>query len=352
MQIHSNYPLQLLNSFGFAAFAQEFVSVKTNSELFDAISYANSKKLPWQIIGGGSNIVLRSNLPGLTIQMQILGKKLVRETESQFVIDVGAGENWHDFVAWTLENNYLGLENLALIPGTVGAAPIQNIGAYGQEVEAFIDSVEVVDTALMKPTSDQESVSVVLSNVDCQFTYRDSIFKSNPSRFVVTQVRFAIPKKWLANIQYAELSKQFFDNPSPSAKDIFLAVCQIRKNKLPDPNLLGNAGSFFHNPVVSSSQFEVLKGRFPDIIANATITPQGKKYYKLAAGWLIDQCGFKGVRLGQIGVYDRQALVLVNHGGASASDLLELASQIKEKVHTVYGVDLVQEPITMPARSD
>ena len=217
------------------------------------------------------------------------------------IIDVGAGENWHDFVAWSLENNYLGLENLALIPGTVGAAPIQNIGAYGQEVEAFIDSVEVIDTALMKPTSDQESVSVVLSNVDCQFTYRDSIFKSNPSRFVVTQVRFTIPKKWLANIQYAELSKQFFDNPSPSAKDIFLAVCQIRKNKLPDPNLLGNAGSFFHNPVVSSSQFEVLKGRFPDIIANATITPQGKKYYKLAAGWLIDQCGFKGVRLGQIG---------------------------------------------------
>ena len=259
MQIHSNYPLQLLNSFGFAAFAQEFVSVKTNSELFDAISYANSKKLPWQIIGGGSNIVLRSNLPGLTIQIQILGKKLVRETESQFVIDVGAGENWHDFVAWSLENNYLGLENLALIPGTVGAAPIQNIGAYGVEIKDTFYQLEALEIATGKIK--------IFTNKECAFGYRNSVFKNKlKGKYIIINVTFKLTKSsHNFNISYGDIKNHLKDIKHPTLQHIADAVISIRKSKLPDPKEIGNSGSFFKNPVIFATQFKKLQEKYPSI---------------------------------------------------------------------------------------
>lgn len=342
MKIHSNFSLQKLNSFGFLSHAQYFVSVGNNDELVQAIKYANQHQLNWQILGGGSNVVLPQVVKGLTIQIAIMGKSLVSQTATHFYIDCGAGESWHDFVAWTLAQNYPGLENLALIPGTCGAAPIQNIGAYGAELSSLIDSVEVLDTRLL----DQEQTAWrVLSNAQCEFSYRNSIFKVPPKPFIVTQVRFAIPKKWQANLSYAELANYFLNQKNPSAQDIFSAVVAIRSRKLPDPQVLGNAGSFFHNPVVNQATHNRLKRLFPDLVSYPYGQPQGEKQFKLAAGWLIDQCGLKAYRYGDCGVYDRQALVLVNYGNATGEDVLALAEYVKSCVLEKFGVNLTQEPI-------
>jgi UDP-N-acetylmuramate dehydrogenase len=342
VRILHDFSLKLLNSFGFDAKAKAFIKVCEVDELIECIHYAKSQEWPWFIIGGGSNVVIHDHLPGLTIQMGIQGRVIVDETSTHVLIDVGAGENWHAFVQWTLDQELPGLENLALIPGTCGAAPIQNIGAYGAEVENFIDSVEVVDIASMDVKISR------LSHQQCHFSYRHSIFKDEPGRYIVTRVRFALPKHWQPNLKYAELASQFQYQASPKAKDIFDAVCDIRTRKLPDPKELGNAGSFFHNPVVDETAFLLLKERFPSIVA-FPYTQAEQTLYKLAAGWLIDQCGFKGYRQGNVGVYDKQALVLVHFGGASGKDILELARIIKEKIHAVYGVDLIQEPINLPS---
>jgi len=247
-------------------------------------------------------------------------------------VAVGAGENWHDFVAWTLEQNLPGLENLALIPGTVGAAPIQNIGAYGAEVADHLASVEAFDS--------KEQTFVTLSKADCQFAYRDSYFKKNPERYIVTKVVFSLPKAWVPRLTYADLTKQFADNVTASALEIFNAVCKIRQSKLPDPKVIGNAGSFFQNPIVGAIQYETLLAQHQNLVSY----PDAAGTRKLAAGWLIDQCGFKGYRSGPAGVYEKQALVLVNHGGATANDILGLASTIQKKVKERFGVELQIEP--------
>jgi UDP-N-acetylmuramate dehydrogenase len=355
VQIQSNFSLQKLNSFGFLSYAEYFVSVENELELSNAIEFANQKKIPWQVLGSGSNVVLQESLPGLTIHMSILGKKLVSESATHFYIDCGAGENWHDFVRWTVEEGYPGLENLALIPGTTGAAPIQNIGAYGAEAASMIDSVEVLDTkSLLSSQSIPESERnpspnwQVIPKADCQFAYRDSIFKRDLQAYVVTQVRFAIPKKWQANLSYAELANYFLDNKSPSAQEIFDAVVTIRSKKLPDPTLLGNAGSFFHNPIVDLATYTQLKEKFTGLVSYPAPELLGEKQFKLAAGWLIDQCGLKGYRVGDCGVYEKQALVLVNYGTAKGSEMLELANHIKQTVLEKFGVLLSQEPINLP----
>ena len=225
-----------------------------------------------------------------------------------------------------------GLENLALIPGTVGAAPIQNIGAYGVEIDEYIDFVEAFDT--------KTHAFVTLAKDACQFAYRDSYFKQNPQRFIVTKVVFKIPKQWQARIHYADLAKQFSENANPSPEEIFLAVCKIRTKKLPNPKVIGNAGSFFQNPVVSEEQYESLLQKHSGLVSYPDT--MGKR--KLAAGWLIDQCGFKGKRLGNVGVYEHQALVLVNHGNGTAQDILDLARSIQDTVRTNFGVNLEIEP--------
>ncbi len=355
MQIESNFSLQKLNSFGFLSYAEYFVSVEDELALSTAIEFALEKKIPWQVLGSGSNVVLQEFLPGLTIHMAILGKKLVSESATHFYIDCGAGESWHDFVQWTLESGYPGLENLALIPGTTGAAPIQNIGAYGAEVAGMIDSVEVLDTKSLQSTeanfagdlSTQQNWQVIPKS-ECQFGYRDSIFKRELPAYVVTQVRFAIPKKWQANLSYAELANFFLHNKSPTPLEIFEAVIAIRSRKLPDPKVLGNAGSFFHNPVVDLATHQQLKEQFAGLVSYPAPDHFGEKQFKLAAGWLIDQCGLKGYRAGDCGVYEKQALVLVNYGNATGSEVLQLANHIKHCVLEKFGVSLHQEPINLP----
>lgn len=328
-----NLGLKHRNSFGLDSTAELAYEITSADQLPILMKELGDKKLGWCVLGGGSNVILPKSLPEATLLINILGQELIKSDDSNTWLSVGAGVNWHELVSWTLEKDLPGLENLALIPGTVGAAPIQNIGAYGVEVGEYIDSIEAFDSAAL--------AFVTLPQEACQFAYRNSYFKQNPNRFIVTKVVFKIPKSWRARLQYADLAKQFAGlNTNPSAKQIFDAVCAIRSKKLPDPAVIGNAGSFFQNPIVDNDQYHQLIKRFPDLVSY----PDGPGKRKLAAGWLIDQCGFKGKRIGPVGVYEKQALVLVNHGGGTSTDVLSLAKIIQEEVLGKFGVQLEIEP--------
>ena len=320
------------NTFGLDAVADLAYEITSPEQIPAVMSEIVEKNLAWRVLGGGSNVILPKVLPGATLLMNITEQAIIASDENATSIAVGGGVNWHEFVAWTLENNLPGLENLALIPGTVGAAPIQNIGAYGVEIADYIESIEAFDA--------QTLAFVTLSKVDCQFAYRDSYFKQHPHRFIVTKVVFKIPKAWEAKIHYADLAKQFEGNTNPSAEEIFLAVCKIRTHKLPDPKVIGNAGSFFQNPIIPNEQYETLLKKYAGLVSY----PDAPGKRKLAAGWLIDQCGFKGQRMGEVGVYENQALVLVNHGKGTAQDILGLAKCIQDKVRKEFGVSLEIEP--------
>jgi len=331
-----NMGLKHRNSFGLNSTAELAYEISSADQLPVLMKELSNKKVAWRSIGGGSNVILPDFLPGVTLLINIPGQEIIYSDEQITRLAVGAGVNWHELVAWTLDQNLPGLENLALIPGTVGAAPIQNIGAYGVEVGEYIDSIEAFDA--------KASVFVTISQAACQFAYRDSYFKQNPNRFIVTKVIFKIPKTWQARLQYADLANQFADaNLAPSAKKIFDAVCDIRSRKLPDPKVIGNVGSFFQNPIVDSQQYEQLITQFSNIVSYPDVT--GKR--KLAAGWLIDQCGFKGKSIGPIGVYEKQALVLINHGGGTSADILNLAKQIQDEVLKRFAVQLEIEPIIL-----
>jgi UDP-N-acetylmuramate dehydrogenase len=328
-----NLGLKHRNSFGLDSTAELAYEITSTDQLPALTKELGDKKLAWRVLGGGCNVILPESLPGATLLINILGQEIIKSDQEYSWLSVGAGVNWHELVAWTLEHNLPGFENLALIPGTVGAAPIQNIGAYGVEVGEYIDSIEAFDSvAHAFVTHPQEA---------CQFAYRDSYFKQNPNRLIVTKVIFKIPQSWKPRLQYADLAKQFAEsNSSPSAKQIFDAVCAIRSNKLPDPKILGNAGSFFQNPIISTEQCEQLSKQFPNLVSY----PDDNGKRKLAAGWLIDQCGFKGKRVGPVGVYEKQALVLVNHGGGTSTDILNLAKSIQKEVLRKFGVQLEIEP--------
>ncbi|QWE18946.1 UDP-N-acetylmuramate dehydrogenase [Polynucleobacter corsicus] len=328
-----NLGLKHRNSFGLDSTAELAYEITSADQLPALMKELGDKKLAWRTLGGGSNVILPESLPGATLLINILGQDLVKSDDANSWLEVGAGVNWHELVAWTLEHNIPGFENLALIPGTVGAAPIQNIGAYGVEIGEYIDSIEAFDSAA--------HAFVTLPQEACQFSYRDSYFKQNPNRLIVTKVVFKIPKAWQARLQYADLAKQFSEsNLNPSAKQIFDAVCAIRSKKLPDPKVIGNAGSFFQNPIVNTEQCEQLSKQFPNLVSY----PDDNGKRKLAAGWLIDQCGFKGKRVGPVGVYENQALVLVNHGSGTSTDILNLAKSIQEAVLGKFGVELEIEP--------
>ena len=333
-----NLGLKSRNTFGLEVSAERAFEITQPAQIPTLMGEIAQNQWTWRVLGGGSNVILPPVLVGATLLMNIVGQKITREDESDTYLLVGAGVNWHELVQWTLNHNLPGLENLALIPGTVGASPIQNIGAYGVEVAQYIESVTAFDV--------QANTFVILSNKDCQFAYRDSYFKQNPHRYILTEVLFKLPKAWQPRVHYADLAKYFADqsNPdlylTPSPIEIFDAVCQIRTQKLPDPKVIGNAGSFFQNPIVSSEQYKDLVQQFPNIVSY----PDADGKRKLAAGWLIDQCGFKGKRLAEAGVYEKQALVIVNHGNASALDILNLAKQIQEAVQKRYGVSLDIEP--------
>ena len=331
----TNYSLRERNTLGFVVTAQWALPITQAEQIPSAIQWAKGAELPYCTLGGGSNVVLPAQLPGLTLLMDIDFIEVLEDDAVKTRLRVGAGVNWHVFVRWTLGQNYLGFENLALIPGTVGAAPIQNIGAYGVEVKEYIDTLEAYDC--------QTNQWVSLSKKDCQFSYRHSVFKDEPNRFVIVAVIFDLPKVWQPRVSYADLTNHFAKRSvgAITAPEIFEVVCAIRTQKLPDPKVIGNVGSFFQNPVIFNYQLQSLKGQFPQIVSY----PESATHSKLAAGWLIDQCGFKGMQMGNVGVHDKQALVLTHQGGGNAMELLRLAGQIQKKVKATFGVELTVEPM-------
>lgn len=286
------------------------------------------------LLGEGSNTVFCNPSPTLEVwKLAMRGMVYLGCEAGYHRLQVMAAENWHNLVEWTVAKGLPGLENLALIPGTVGAAPVQNIGAYGLELAERLESVEVWDVTACQRR--------VLLQAECNFAYRDSLFKQcGAQRYVILSVVMRLPVQWQPVLSYKDLAQHLAGLSAPSALDIFQAVCEIRAQKLPDPGVLGNAGSFFKNPVVCYAQASELRTKFPQLVSFPL--PDGQE--KLAAGWLIDQAGLKGFRLEQVGVYDRQALILVNHGNAHGAQLLALIRHVQDAVFTQFGVQLEPEP--------
>ncbi|HEX8956956.1 MAG TPA: UDP-N-acetylmuramate dehydrogenase [Burkholderiaceae bacterium] len=325
------------NTFGLEARAERFLSL-TDASQVTLLSEAAFSGMPRLILGGGSNVLLTRDFPGLVIHVELKGITLLEEDDVVRRIRVAAGENWHGFVMWTLAHGYGGLENLSLIPGSAGAAPIQNIGAYGVEAGELIESVTVYDFT--------SGTTSTLSRAECAFGYRDSVFKhALRDSALILDVTFALPKAWRPNTRYAEVAQELAARNvlAPSARAISDAVIAIRKRKLPDPAVIGNAGSFFKNPVVPAAQRDALLQMHPHLVSY--IQPDGS--YKLAAGWLIDQCGWKGKSLGNAGVYEKQALVLVNRGGATGEEVWRLAQAVQADVEARFGVRLEPEPVVV-----
>ena len=338
-QIIQQQPLRNLNTFGFDATARYFIAAKTVEDIQVALQFIQQKSLPLLILGEGSNLILAADVQGLVLKLAIGGIELCDESADRVTLRVAAGENWHSFVQWCLQRGYFGLENLSLIPGSVGAAPVQNIGAYGVELKDVFGGLQAIDRHTGECLS--------LDRKACQFGYRESIFKgAERGRYIITHVDFQLSKRAQLNTRYgaieAELARMGVEaNPQRVSE----AVCALRRSKLPDPSELGNAGSFFKNPVIANAQFNDLKTQFQNIVAYA----DKSGYTKLAAGWLIDQCGWKGFRQGAVGVHVQQALVLVNYGGGRAEELLALAARIQQSVQQRFGVELEMEPSIYPA---
>lgn len=328
--------LTRLNTLGLASRADAFVTLDDPAQL-PALSELARQADSLLVLGGGSNVVLPQRVPGLVAQVAFRGVRLLEARSDAWLVEAAGGENWHRFVETCVHNGWAGLENLALIPGMVGAAPVQNIGAYGVEFEERFHSLTAWDVPAGR--------LVEMRAADCRFAYRDSAFKHDaPGRWIIVSVRFALPRPWRPVLGYPDLQRHArLAQGTPTARDIFDAVCEIRRAKLPDPAVTGNAGSFFKNPIVAASVRDSLVTQFPGLVSYAQ--PDGR--YKLAAGWLIDQCGWKGRALGAAGVHDRQALVLVNRGGANAADIMGLAHAIQQAVAERYGVTLEPEPVVV-----
>jgi UDP-N-acetylmuramate dehydrogenase len=338
MQIDAGVNLKPYNTFGLPAVAKTLVRITSDADVRRVVDDRELGRAPKFILGGGSNIILTRDMPQVVLKVEVRGRRLVEERDDAWIVEAGAGENWHDFVVWTLENGFPGLENLALIPGTVGASPVQNIGAYGVEVKDRFDSLDAVDLVTGR--------SVRIDAEMCAFGYRDSVFKhALASRSVITRVRFRLPKPWQPVIGYLDLERKRVETgiANPDARQIFEWICAIRRAKLPDPATIGNAGSFFKNPVVTPEQCRDIIGRDPEIVHYPM--PDGS--VKLAAGWMIDACGWKGKSVGQAGVYEKQALVLVNRGSAIGSEVMTLARAIQESVYGRFGIRLEPEPVVV-----
>jgi UDP-N-acetylmuramate dehydrogenase len=338
MQIESGVSLKPYNTFGLPAVAHTLVRIAGDADVRRVVDHPQLGRVPKFILGGGSNIVLTRDMPQVVLKVEVRGMRLVEERADAWIVEAGAGENWHEFVAWTLAQGWPGLENMALIPGTVGAAPVQNIGAYGIELKDRFESLDAVDLVTGR--------SVTLGPQICAFGYRDSVFKhSLAGRSVITRVRFRLPRPWHPVLGYLDITRRMQETgiPAPSAQQVFDWVCAIRRAKLPDPAAIGNAGSFFKNPVVTPEQCRDIIGRDPEIVHYPL--PDGS--IKLAAGWMIDACGWKGKTVGQAGVYEKQALVLVNRGGAIGSEVMTLARAIQESVYGRFGIRLEPEPVVV-----
>ena len=333
MLIQENIELSKYNSFGCKATARYFCIVKRKDEIDEAISWCTHQNKPYLLLGGGSNLLFTKDFNGLIIKMEIKGIKLLKETPSEVLISVGAGENWHLLVKYCVQKGWGGIENLSLIPGTVGAAPIQNIGAYGVEAKDSIQAITAFDTHTKK--------WVVLQNKDCQFDYRNSLFKQEKNRYIIAEVQFSLQKQPTLHTDYGAIREVLHNKQikQASIEDISNAVIEIRTAKLPDPLVLGNAGSFFKNPTVSIEQYNQLKQSHTDLIA----FPISDTQYKLAAGWLIEQAGWKGKKKGPVGCYEKQALVIVNYAQASGKEIFDFSEEIIQSVQSQFGIQLERE---------
>jgi UDP-N-acetylmuramate dehydrogenase len=335
MHFYRAEALRPYNTLGLQASAEAFVAVTSDAELLGALAWARERHLPVVPLGEGSNIVLAGNLNALVLRQETRGIQVLDATDSAVFLRVAAGENWHELVQWSLQKGYFGLENLALIPGKVGAAPIQNIGAYGVELQSVLQQVHAIQIA--------DDVSVALDRDACRFGYRDSIFKhALKDQLVITAVDLQLSLRPNVQVTYPELAemleRQQLVEPAPQA--VFDAVVSIRRGKLPDPSIEPNAGSFFKNPIVSPAQAKLLVGEYPAL----PCYPQGDGRVKVSAAWMIDYCGWKGYRKADLGVHGRHALVLVNYGNNCGEQLLSLAKDIARTVFDTFGVELEIEP--------
>lgn len=332
MQIQENFSLKNYNTFGLPVQARYFAEFTNLDELKALLArFAPHPKL---ILGGGSNILFTKDFPGLVLRNRILGIEKLKEDPEYVWLKVGAGENWHAFVEYCLAHNYAGVENLSLIPGTVGAAPMQNIGAYGIEIKEVIDEVE----ALQMTSQELHR----FTKEDCRFGYRESIFKNtHKHQYIITHVKMCLFKQPRFNIHYGAIEKKLQERGAQtlSIQLISEVVCEIRRSKLPDPAKIGNAGSFFKNPEIPLEQFQELQSKFPDIVSY----PVSKHIMKVPAAWLIDRAGWKGQRFGDIGVHKNQALVLVNYGQGNGQAIYELSQRIQASIEEVYGIRLTPE---------
>lgn len=334
MEISRRINLKAYNTFGVEATADELLKLSSVDDALEAAEYLRTSERGLLILGGGSNVLFRSNPKETVVVNRIKGIEEAASNEQHVWLRVGAGEVWHDFVEYCISRGYAGVENLALIPGRVGASPMQNIGAYGVEIESVFESLEAVHL----PTGEMHR----FDRDDCQFGYRESVFKrALKGQYLITHVTYRLSREPNFNTAYGAIGEELdrMGVESLSLRAVADAVISIRRSKLPDPAELGNAGSFFKNPVVESSDYERLKALRPDVVAY----PAGENAMKLAAGWLIEQAGWKGYREGDSGVHDRQALVLVNHGRASGDELYALSTAIVDDVKRKFGVELERE---------
>jgi UDP-N-acetylmuramate dehydrogenase len=335
MTIQQNVDLFPYNTFGIQATAKYFTTIKSVEEAKSLFASEIFKKEKYFILGGGSNLLLTKDFDGLVIKVEIYGKEIVREDDSTVTLHVGAGENWHAFVMYCVDRNYGGVENLSLIPGTVGAAPMQNIGAYGVEIKKNILGVEAVEIS----TGDVR----YFDNESCKFGYRESIFKQElKDKFLISSVTFQLTKKdHHFNVSYGAIDETLkqLGAKNLSLKAISDAVIYIRSNKLPDPKRIGNAGSFFKNPSIQADLMDFIKKDFPSLPSY----PSTNGLVKIPAAWLIEQCGWKGKTFDNIGVHQHQALVLVNYGGGKGEKIWELAMKIKESVKEKFNITLQAE---------
>ncbi|KJH79196.1 UDP-N-acetylenolpyruvoylglucosamine reductase [Pseudomonas fluorescens] len=334
LQVRADVSLKPFNSFGVDVCARLFAEAQSDADVREALAYAAGHDVPLLVIGGGSNLLLTGDIDALVLRMASRGIRLLSDEGERVVIEAEAGEPWHPFVQHTLAQGWAGLENLSLIPGTVGAAPMQNIGAYGVEIKDVFAGL----TALDRYTGELRNFTLD----ECAFAYRDSLFKQQSDRWLILRVRFALSRIAHLHLEYGpvrqRLTEQGIDQATPS--DVSRAICSIRSEKLPDPAVLGNAGSFFKNPLVPAAHVAQLKDQYPDLVAY----PQPGGQMKIAAGWLIERAGWKGFREGDAGVHKLQALVLVNYGNATGLELLDLARRIQKDIAERFQVDLEMEP--------
>jgi UDP-N-acetylmuramate dehydrogenase len=346
MIVEQNVPLQAHNSFGIVAKARALVRVRGASDIHELLRNPDLGPVPKFVLGGGSNIVLTGDVKPLVLKVEVTGRRVIEDGPRATIVEAGAGENWHEFVGWTLAQGFPGLENLALIPGTVGASPVQNVGAYGVELQDRFESLDAIDLVTGK--------EFTLDAAQCAFRYRDSVFKHVAAkegdfglagRALILRVRMRLPKPWKPVLGYVDLQRKIQETGlrEPSPSQIYDWVCAIRSGKLPDPRVIGNAGSFFKNPTVTPEQCQDIIARDPNIVHY----PMPDGTVKLAAGWLIDACGWKGKSVGNAGVYEKQALVLVNRGGATGGEVVTLARAIQTSVYERFGIRLEPEPVVV-----